>query len=183
MRSRSAAVSTRLAPNRRPGRSSSFAATAPTSSAAWLSTSGEMPASLSAPFPRTSERPMAKAPFVACRQTPPVADHTGLHRSSYPLGQATERVGEDWCTSLFGVLIVLFFILWPLAELFVLVKVAEAIGVLYAILLLLVSWPVGTWVLRPGGGAAPRPAAGALPRGRAPGRGGLAGALVFGRGP
>src|ERR1700735_583902 len=167
MRSRSAAVSTRLAPNRRPGRSSSFAATAPTSSAAWLSTSGAMPASLSAPFPRPSDRPMAKAPFVACRQTPPVADHTGLHRSSYPLGQATERVGEDWCTSLFGVLIVLFFILWPLAELFVLVKVAEAIGVLYAILLLLVSWPVGTWVLRSEGRAARRPLSAAGAAGRA----------------
>ena len=108
-----------------------------------------------------------------------MADHTGLHRSSYPLGQATERVGEDWCTSLFGVLIVLFFILWPLAELFVLVKVAEAIGVLYAILLLLVSWPVGTWVLRSEGRAAWRRLSAAVAAGRAPGREVLDGALVL----
>jgi UPF0716 protein FxsA len=77
------------------------------------------------------------------------------------------------------VLIVLFLILWPLAELFVLIKVAEAIGVLYAILLLLVSWPVGTWVLREQGRAAWRRLSNAVAAGRSPGREVLDGALIL----
>ena len=76
-------------------------------------------------------------------------------------------------------LIVLFLILWPLAELFVLIKVAEAIGVLYAILLLISSWPVGTWVLRSQGRAAWRRLAAAVGAGRSPGREVLDGALIL----
>jgi UPF0716 protein FxsA len=77
------------------------------------------------------------------------------------------------------VLIILFLILWPLAELFVLIKVAEAIGALYAILLLLVSWPVGTWVLRAQGRAAWRRLSAAVAAGRSPGREVLDGALIL----
>jgi UPF0716 protein FxsA len=77
------------------------------------------------------------------------------------------------------VLIVLLLILWPLAELFVLIKVAEAIGVLYAILLLVVSWPVGTWVLRLEGRAAWRRLSAAVAAGRSPGREVLDGALIL----
>ena len=45
--------------------------------------------------------------------------------------------------SLLGVIVALVPIIWLLAELFVAIKVAEAIGVLAMILLLLVSWPPG----------------------------------------
>jgi UPF0716 protein FxsA len=82
-------------------------------------------------------------------------------------------------TSLLSVLIVLLLILWPLAELFVLIKVAEAIGLLYTILLLLVSWPVGSWVLRSQGRAAWRRLSAAVAAGRAPGREVLDGALIL----
>lgn len=82
-------------------------------------------------------------------------------------------------TSLLIVLILLFLILWPLAELFVLIKVAEAIGVLCAILLLLVSWPVGSWALRSQGGAAWRRLSAAVAAGRSPTREVLDGALVL----
>lgn len=76
-------------------------------------------------------------------------------------------------------MIVLLLILWPLAELFVLIKVAEAIGVLYAILLLAVSWPLGTWALRSQGRAAWRRLSAAVEAGRSPGREVLDGALVL----
>src|ERR1700733_11535098 len=75
--------------------------------------------------------------------------------------------------------IVLLLILWALAELFVLIKVAEAIGVLYAILLLVLSWPVGTWALRSQGRAAWRRLSAAVAAGRSPGREVLDGALVL----
>jgi UPF0716 protein FxsA len=77
------------------------------------------------------------------------------------------------------VLIVLLLILWPLAELFVLIQVAEAIGLLYAILLLVVSWPVGTWALRSQGGAAWRRLSAAVAAGRSPGREVLDGVLIL----
>jgi UPF0716 protein FxsA len=70
-------------------------------------------------------------------------------------------------------------ILWPIAELFVLIKVAEAIGVLYAILLLLASWPLGTWTLRAQGRAAWGRLSAAVAAGRSPGREVLDGALVL----
>ena len=34
-------------------------------------------------------------------------------------------------------------VLWPLAELYVIVKLSEAIGFLWVLLLLVISWPVG----------------------------------------
>ena len=76
-------------------------------------------------------------------------------------------------------MIALLLILWPLAELFVLIKVAEAIGVLYAILLLVLSWPLGTWALRSQGRAAWRRLSAAVAAGRSPGREVLDGALVL----
>ena len=45
-------------------------------------------------------------------------------------------------------------ILWLIAELFVVIKVAGAIGVLATIVLLIASWPIGTWALRTQGAAA-----------------------------
>jgi UPF0716 protein FxsA len=77
------------------------------------------------------------------------------------------------------VLIALLLILWPLAELYVVIRVAEAIGVLYAILLLAVSWPVGTWALRSQGRAAWRRLSVAVAEGRSPGREVLDGALIL----
>jgi len=108
-----------------------------------------------------------------------VATRTSLQSIKLP---PRSSVPEGWQglarTSLFGVLIVLLFILWPLAELYVLIKVAEAIGVLYAVLLLLVSWPVGTWALRSQGRAAWQRLSAAVAAGRSPGREVLDGALV-----
>ncbi|MFZ1992935.1 MAG: FxsA family protein [Solirubrobacteraceae bacterium] len=48
----------------------------------------------------------------------------------------------------------LLLILWPIAELFVAIKVAEAIGVLLTVILLLAGWPVGIWLTRAQGRAA-----------------------------
>lgn len=76
-------------------------------------------------------------------------------------------------------LIVLLLILWPLAELFVVIKVAEAIGVLYAILLLVLSWPLGTWTLRAQGRAAWGRLSAAVAAGRSPGREVLDGVLIL----
>ena len=74
--------------------------------------------------------------------------------------------------------IVLLLILWALAELIVVIKVAEAIGVLLTILLLLASWPLGTWTLRAQGRAAWGRLSAAVAAGRSPGREVLDGALV-----
>jgi UPF0716 protein FxsA len=82
-------------------------------------------------------------------------------------------------TSLLTMPIVLLLLLWALAEIFVLIKVAEAIGVVYAILLLVLSWPVGTWALRSQGRAAWRRLSAAVAAGRSPGREVLDGALVL----
>ena len=48
----------------------------------------------------------------------------------------------------------LLLILWPVAELFVAIKVAEAIGVLLTVILLLAGWPVGMWLTKARGRAA-----------------------------
>ena len=53
----------------------------------------------------------------------------------------------------------LLLILWPLAELFVAIQVAEAIGVLLMLLLLIASWPLGIWALRAQGRCGLAPAA------------------------
>jgi UPF0716 protein FxsA len=76
-------------------------------------------------------------------------------------------------------MIALLLILWPLAELFVVIEIAQAIGVLLTILLLVVSWPLGTWALRSEGRAAWRRLSAAVAAGRSPGREVLDGALVL----
>jgi len=76
-------------------------------------------------------------------------------------------------------LFVLILILWAAAELFVAIKVAEAIGVLATVLLLLVTWPLGTWMLRAQGRAAWRRLGAAVAAGRSPGREVLDGALIL----
>jgi UPF0716 protein FxsA len=70
-------------------------------------------------------------------------------------------------------------IVWLLAELYVAIKVAEAIGVLYMLLLLILSWPLGAWALRSQGRAAWRRLSATVSAGRAPGREVLDGALVL----
>jgi UPF0716 protein FxsA len=76
-------------------------------------------------------------------------------------------------------LFVLVFVLWAAAELFVAIKVADAIGVLATVVLLLVSWPIGSWALRSQGRAAWRRLGAAVSAGRSPGREVLDGALVL----
>lgn len=71
------------------------------------------------------------------------------------------------------------FICWPLAELYAAIKVAEAIGVLYMLVLLIASWPIGTWALRSAGSAAWRRLSHAVAAGRPPAREVLDGALVL----
>jgi UPF0716 protein FxsA len=75
-------------------------------------------------------------------------------------------------------LVLLLLIAWPVAELFVAIKVGEAIGVLLTVLLLIASWPVGVWLLRAEGRAAWRRLSAAAAAGRPPGREVLDGALV-----
>ena len=76
-------------------------------------------------------------------------------------------------------LALLLLILWPIAELFVAIKVAEAIGVLLTVLLLLVGWPVGMWLAKAEGRAAWRRLSAAVDAGRPPGREVIDGALVL----
>jgi UPF0716 protein FxsA len=70
-------------------------------------------------------------------------------------------------------------ILWPVAELFVAIKVAEAIGVLLTVILLLAGWPVGIWLTKARGRAAWRRLSAAVNAGRPPGREVIDGALVL----
>jgi UPF0716 protein FxsA len=72
----------------------------------------------------------------------------------------------------------LIFFLWPIAELFVIVKVAEAIGVLETLALLIASWPIGTWAMRSQGRAVWRRMSVAVAEGRPPAREVIDGALV-----
>jgi UPF0716 protein FxsA len=76
-------------------------------------------------------------------------------------------------------MILLLLILWPLAELFVVIEIAQTIGILLTILLLVVTWPLGTWALRSEGRAAWRRLSAAVAAGRSPGREVLDGALVL----
>lgn len=73
----------------------------------------------------------------------------------------------------------LLLIIWPIAELFVAIKVAEAIGALATIALLIVSVPLGFWLAKSQGRAAWRRLSAATAAGRAPGREALDGALVL----
>jgi UPF0716 protein FxsA len=69
-------------------------------------------------------------------------------------------------------------IAWPVAEIYVIVQVADAIGVLATILLLFAGWPLGSWALRSQGRAAWRRLAAAVAEGRPPGREVVDGALI-----
>jgi UPF0716 protein FxsA len=70
-------------------------------------------------------------------------------------------------------------VLWPIAELFVAIKVAEAIGVLLTVILLLAGWPIGMWLAKAQGRAAWRRLSAAVAAGRPPGREVIDGALVL----
>jgi UPF0716 protein FxsA len=76
-------------------------------------------------------------------------------------------------------LAVLLLILWPVAELFVAIKVAEAIGVLLTIVLLIAGWPIGIWLIRSEGRAAWLRFSAAVAAGRPPGREAVDGALAL----
>ncbi len=76
-------------------------------------------------------------------------------------------------------LAVLVFVVWVVAEVFVAIKVADAIGVLATVVLLLLSWPVGSWALRSQGRAAWQRLGAAVSAGRSPGREVLDGTLVL----
>ena len=76
-------------------------------------------------------------------------------------------------------LAVLVLVVWVVAEVFVAIKVADAIGVLATVGLLLLSWPVGSWALRSQGRAAWERLGAAVSAGRSPGREVLDGALVL----
>jgi UPF0716 protein FxsA len=73
----------------------------------------------------------------------------------------------------------LLLILWPVAELLVVIKVAEAIGILLTILLLVAGWPVGIWIARAEGRLAWRRLSEAVAAGRPPGREVIDGALAL----
>lgn len=76
-------------------------------------------------------------------------------------------------------LVLLLLILWPVAELFVAIEVASAIGVLATVLLLIISWPLGVWLVRTEGRAAWRRLQAAVAAGRMPTREVVEGALVL----
>jgi UPF0716 protein FxsA len=73
----------------------------------------------------------------------------------------------------------LLLFLWPVAELFVMFEVANAIGFLYMVLLLIVSWPIGWWIMRSQGRLRWRRLQAAVAQGRRPTREVLDGALVL----
>jgi UPF0716 protein FxsA len=70
-------------------------------------------------------------------------------------------------------------ILWPVAEIFVAIEVAGAIGWLLTLLLLVAGWPIGTWVLRSRGRAAWARLRAEADAGRPPARAVFDGALVL----
>ncbi len=72
----------------------------------------------------------------------------------------------------------LLLIIWPIAELLVAIKVAETIGVLATVLLLLLSWPIGIWLLRAEGRGAWRRLGAAVSAGRPPAKEVFDGALI-----
>jgi UPF0716 protein FxsA len=76
-------------------------------------------------------------------------------------------------------IMLLLLVLWTALELFVAIKVADAIGVLATVVLLLLSWPLGSWALRSQGRAAWRRLGEAVSAGRSPGREVLDGVLAL----
>jgi UPF0716 protein FxsA len=77
------------------------------------------------------------------------------------------------------VLTLLLLLCWPIAELFVAIQVADAIGILWTVILLIAGWPLGTWAIRSQGRAVWRRLSVAVSEGRPPGREVLDGALVL----
>lgn len=75
--------------------------------------------------------------------------------------------------------VLLALICWAIAEVFVAIKVADAIGALATVLLLLVSLPIGWWALKSQGRAVWRRLRAAVAAGRSPGREVLDGVLVL----
>jgi len=73
----------------------------------------------------------------------------------------------------------LLFILWPIAELFVAIQVANAIGVLLTVVLLIIGWPLGLWLAKAEGRTAWRRLSAAVTAGRPPGREAIDGALIL----
>jgi UPF0716 protein FxsA len=73
----------------------------------------------------------------------------------------------------------LLFVAWVIAEVFVAIQVAHAIGALATVLLLVLSWPLGWWAWRAQGRAAWRRLGAAVSAGRSPGREVLDGALIL----
>lgn len=73
----------------------------------------------------------------------------------------------------------LLLLAWPIAEVFVAIEVANAIGVLYTILLLIAGWPIGTWALRSQGRLVWRRFALAVAEKRPPAKEVIDGALVL----
>lgn len=76
-------------------------------------------------------------------------------------------------------LVLLLLIAWPVAELFVMFEVANAIGFLYMLLLLIVAWPIGWWAMRSQGRLMWRRLQAAVAEGRPPTREVLDGVLVL----
>lgn len=76
-------------------------------------------------------------------------------------------------------LFLLLLVLWPVAELFVAIKVAEAIGVLLTVLLLFAGWPLGSWLLRAEARAAWRRLTEAVAAGQPPAREAINGGLAL----
>jgi UPF0716 protein FxsA len=72
----------------------------------------------------------------------------------------------------------LLLILWAIAELFVAFEVAKAIGFLLMVLLIIASWPIGSWAMRSQGRVAMRHLREALAAGRPPAGSMLEGVLV-----
>ena len=76
-------------------------------------------------------------------------------------------------------LVVLLLIVWPVAEVYVAIEVAGAIGGLLTVLLLVASWPAGSWALRSQGSAAWTRFRAETAAGRPPGRSVLDGAMIL----
>lgn len=70
-------------------------------------------------------------------------------------------------------------ILWPVAELFVAIQVADAVGVLLTVVLVIIGWPLGLWLTKAEGRVAWRRLSAAVAAGRPPGREAIDGALVL----
>jgi UPF0716 protein FxsA len=75
-------------------------------------------------------------------------------------------------------MVLVLLIVWAVAEVFVAIKIADAIGVLPMLLLLIAGWPVGLWALRSQGRIAWRRLSDAIAARKPPGREVANGALV-----